>query len=145
MIVIVDSNKVISAVYTPKGAEASIFSAKSRIQFIAPDYIIEEINDHIDEIAEAISRPKKDTRKLFSDILANIKIIEVAKIPKKDIAEALAITKDIDPKDIPFVSLYFFTKHKLWTGDRKLISGLKNKGYDVCITTTELRKSLYKK
>ena len=33
----------------------------------------------------------------------------------------------------------------IWTGDKILINGLKEKGYDICITTEELKKYLYKK
>lgn len=38
-----------------------------------------------------------------------------------------------------------YKKYKIWTGDNALANALKEKGYDICITTTELRHKLYKK
>jgi len=36
-------------------------------------------------------------------------------------------------------------KHKIWTGDKVLINGLKEKGLDICVTTEELILKRYKK
>ena len=38
--------------------------------------------------------------------------------------------KDIDPKDMLFVALTLEVEGLLWTGDAKLRTGLKNKGFD---------------
>jgi hypothetical protein len=43
------------------------------------------------------------------------------------------------------VALHLFKKHKIWTGDKVLINGLQSKGYDICVTTTELKTKMYKK
>jgi predicted nucleic acid-binding protein len=145
MIVIVDSNKIMSAIYTPEGVEASMFLAKSKIQFIAPDYVLEEIDEHLDDIADAVAISKRKIQKLVSDIFFGIKIFETAQIPKEHVIKAISLVKDIDYKDFPFVALHLHIKHKLWTGDTALVKGLKQKGFDICITTAELKKSLYKK
>jgi len=52
------------------------------------------------------------------------------------IAEALTI--DIDPDDISFVALSIFLDAYLWTGDKSLYNGLKNKGYNSVLSTFEL-------
>jgi predicted nucleic acid-binding protein len=66
-------------------------------------------------------------------------------IPKEDVVEAYKIVCDIDLDDLAFVALHLHTKHKIWTTDMQLQSGLKAKDYDICINTAELKKSLYKK
>ena len=43
MILITDSNLIVSALITPHGAIASIIKAKHNFQFIAPDFIFDEI------------------------------------------------------------------------------------------------------
>ena len=145
MIIITDCNEIISAIYAPKGAVAQIFSSKSKIQFLAPDYILEEVFEHLQDIAEELGLPSHEVRKRLADITKAIIITEVAKIPKKYIVEAVEIAKDIDPEDAPYIALHLYKKHKIWTSDKVLINGLKKKGYTICVTTSELKKHLYKK
>lgn len=60
MIVIADSNLVISGLYLPNGVVATILKAEKNIQFIAPDFIFNEINNHLTEIANKTGKPKKN-------------------------------------------------------------------------------------
>ncbi len=145
MIIITDCNEIISAVYAPKGAVAQIFTSQSNIQFLAPDYILEEVFEHLQDIAEALDLPYNEVKKRAKKITKEIKITEVAKIPKKYIEKSVEIAKDIDLEDAPYIALHLYKKHKIWTSDKILINGLINKGYDICITTSELKKHLYKK
>ena len=62
MILITDSNIIISALITPKGIMASIFKQKSRLQFTAPDYIFEEIAQHWDKIVECSDLTEKQLK-----------------------------------------------------------------------------------
>lgn len=48
------------------------------------------------------------------------------------------LVKDIDKKDMLFVALSIQMDLKLWTGDKKLIQGLRAKGYKNVIETKEL-------
>jgi len=86
-------------------------------------------------------------RELFAELnyyKTRITFTQTDNIPKKIAKEAYNVVKDIDVDDADFVALHLYKKHKLWTGDRKLINGLLAKGYDICITTAELKKRLYK-
>ena len=40
--------------------------------------------------------------------------------------------------DLPFVALTSYLEGMLWTGDVKLLNGLRAKGYQKCISTEEL-------
>jgi len=87
-------------------------------------------------------------RELYGELMfykTRITFTDVATIPSKYVVKANAVVKDIDEDDLDFVALHFYKKHKLWTGDKKLINGLKAKGYDICITTDQLKQKLYKK
>jgi predicted nucleic acid-binding protein len=48
MIVIADANIIISALITPKGVNGLILNSKNKVQFIAPDYLKEEVKNHWD-------------------------------------------------------------------------------------------------
>jgi predicted nucleic acid-binding protein len=145
MIVIADSNIFISAIYTPNGVIAKILSAKSKIQFFVPDYVAFELKAHLPEIAKKLGKSNREVKILMEKYIADVKMINSDSIPRNISEKAIEIVRDIDIDDFPFVALHLYTKHKLWTGDTVLIKGLKEKGFDICITTSELKNSLYKK
>ena len=141
MILITDSNIIFSALKSPSGVVAKILTEKSNIQFYAPSYLIDEVKNHSDKISD---NPKDVLRKM-KILLEKIKIINVDAIPKKEVIKAINIVKDIDINDAFFVALHFYKKHKIWTSDKVLIKGLEKKGYNICVTTAELKTKLYKK
>ena len=93
----------------------------------------------------ATNRNKKELNKILKTLVQKIKIIPVEEIPKIYINSAIEIVKDIDLDDAFFVALHLYKKHKIWTSDKVLIKGLKKKGYNICVTTAELKAKLYKK
>lgn len=145
MIVIADSNIFISSIYTPDGSTANILTAKSNIQFFAPNFVFEEIKNHLSEISDKSGKTKREISNILQRITSNVIFYTVDDVPKKYTQKAIEIVRDIDIFDAPFIALHLYKKHKIWTGDRILINGLKKKGYDICITTTQLKKMLYKK
>ena len=54
MIVIADSNIFYSSLITPNGTIAAILKDRN-MQFLAPDYIIEEVKEHITDIQKALT------------------------------------------------------------------------------------------
>ena len=146
MTVIADSNIFYSALITPNGYIATILKDKN-LQFLAPDYIIEEVKEHLDDICKRIKnvKTKKQLLAELMCILENVKIIALSTLSKKNIQKAITIVEDIDEDDYPFIALYLQYKHKIWTGDKVLINGLKEKGLDICVTTEELILKRYKK
>lgn len=145
MIVIADSNLIISALYSPTGTIATILKTEKNVQFMAPDFIFTETTNHFTEIGAAINKSKKELHIEFKKIVANIKFVPVSKIPIIHITRAISIVQDIDIDDTFFVALHLYKKHKIWTCDKALINGLEKKGYKICITTAELKLKLYKK
>ncbi|MDR2147914.1 MAG: hypothetical protein LBE91_15790 [Tannerella sp.] len=145
MIVITDSNIIFSALISPNGVVASIFSAKSNLQFLAPGYLFEEVYNHLNKIAEKTSLSKKELSERIKMFQKRIKVIDTKEIPQKYIIEAFSIVENIDIDDIYFVALHLYKKYKLWTSDKQLIAGVEAKGYKIFITTAEIRKKLYKK
>ncbi|MFA7445246.1 MAG: PIN domain-containing protein [Flavobacteriaceae bacterium] len=145
MIVIADSNIFFSALLTPKGVIAQILTSKSKIQFLVPDYLIEEIEEHLQRIADYVNKSKTEIKQNLKQLMVKITIVPTEEIPMKYRQKAVEIVSDIDKDDAPFLALHFYKKHKIWTGDRTLIDGLTAKGYDIFVTTTQLQDKLYKR
>jgi predicted nucleic acid-binding protein len=145
MIVITDSNIIISALIKPNGTVAKVFKSKSQIQFYAPSFLKDEIENHFSKIVQLSDLTKKEVQAELTFYFKRIKFIDISNIPKKYILEAFDIVADIDPDDVFFVALSRFKKHRLWTSDKVLIKGLEKKGYNICITTKEIKSNLYKK
>ena len=146
MIVISDANIIFSCFYKPNGAIATILKKeKKNIQFIAPDFLLEEVEEHLFEIMAKTNITKIKARALLKEFTKNITFYKLDDIPDEYIDKAHKIVENIDPDDYPFVALHLKEGHKIWTCDVKLINGLIEEGYDICITTHELRAKTYKK
>lgn len=130
---------------TPKGVIAQILTSRSKIQFLVPDYLYEEIEEHIQMVADYTGKPKAEIKKILKQLTAKVVVIPTEEVPLKYKQEAVRVVSDIDKDDAPFVALHLYKKHKIWTGDKNLIEGLTAKGYDIFITTNELKTQLYKK
>ena len=141
MIVIADSNIFYSALIAPNGEIATILKDRN-MQFIAPDFIIEEV-------IKAGWRKDKTEKKILAELkqlLEKITIIPLDEITKKNIQDAFEIVKDVDKDDYAFVAVHLQFKHKIWSRDEALIKGLTEKGYGhFFISTDEVRRHLYKK
>lgn len=145
MIVIADSNIIFSALLTPKGVIAQILTSKSKIQFLVPDYLYEEIEGHLQMVADYIRESRAEIKKRLNQLMVKIVVVPTEEVPLKYRREAVKIVSDIDKDDAPFVALHLYKKHKIWTGDRILMNGMRSKGYDIFITTDQLKRKLYKK
>lgn len=146
MIVISDTNVIYSAQLTPNGTIAKIISAKKKFKIVAPNYLLEEIEEHFDEIvAQSKTLNYKELKELLDDYKQKIQFIAIDDIPSKTIQIAYNLVKDIDEEDVFFVALAIYKQCKLWTTDRTLANKLKAKGFKKIITTKELKLYLYKK
>lgn len=147
MIVIADSNIFFASLIAPNGEIATILKDKN-MQFLAPDYIIEEVKDHID-IIQKKRKKNKTKRQILVDLdllLKNIIIIPLEELSNKNIQKAFSIVKDVDEDDYAFIAMHLQYKHKIWSRDEELINGLTERGYGhFFISTDEVRKHLYKK
>ncbi len=79
-----------------------------------------------------------EVEELEMAVIKNITFINEGLISKKIISSVEKLLKDIDLADVPFVALTKDLNGKLWTGDKKLIDGLKSKKFNSFITTLEL-------
>ena len=74
MIVITDSNIFFSALISPDGVVAKILNEKKKIQFLVPEYLLDEVEEHLPRLSKFLNKTKK---KNTMDIVKYYKTISV--------------------------------------------------------------------
>ncbi len=78
-------------------------------------------------------------------VLKRIDFINEDQISNKSWLKARELTLDIDVKDVNFVALTIESEGLLWTGDEKLYTELKKKGFNQVLNLEDLKKLVKKK
>ncbi|MCG9881697.1 MAG: PIN domain-containing protein [Bacteroidia bacterium] len=143
MIIIVDTNIVFSAILNVNSRIGRILlGSKNHCQFYTCEFLRVEIINHKKKIISLTALTEIEVEELIQLVTRKITFINEGLIPPKTNLFAEKILEEIDPADAPFVALTKHLKGKLWTGDKKLITGLKNKNFPNTIDTTELMEYL---
>ena len=82
-----------------------------------------------------------DFFEVYFNISRRIRFINEEQIPYSVWEKALAFTTGIDESDTPFVALSLYLNGYLWTGDKKLVRGLSERGFQKILTTADIFKS----
>lgn len=106
--------------------------------FYAPRYVRDEIWNHHDRLKKIVKLSDDDFIEVYELILRNVTILDHSIADKTNYREAFELCKYIDRDDIPFVAFSLYLNCKLWSGDKKLIKGLKERGFDEIVTTSDL-------
>jgi predicted nucleic acid-binding protein len=139
MRVAVDTNIVFSAILNSNSLLAEILQyPKSGLHFYSTDLLLIEINEHKEKLKLISGLNETELNKSISTIFSKIRIINANLIPPNVFIEVENLVKDIDIDDTEFVALTSHIHGKLWSGDKTLLNGLKNKGWSKYITTNEL-------
>jgi predicted nucleic acid-binding protein len=90
------------------------FKAKSKIQFVAPDFLLTEVQFHLLKIVELLGLTKNKVLLNLDTLKQKIKFINIDDIPNRYIINTYEIVKNIDAEDTFFVALNLYKKHKIW-------------------------------
>jgi len=117
MELVLDANVVFSALI--RDSHTRHFLLFSGHSFYTPEFVFEEINDHIDEIKEKTMLSEPEIREILSNIIifSGIKIIPLAEL-KSNRDEAKRISPD--PNDIHYIALALKRKCAIWSNDKDL-------------------------
>lgn len=139
MKIIVDTNSVFSAILNSQNTIGKILlRSKKDIQFYSCSYLRTEIKLHRAKLLKLTRLSANNLSELEDIVMHQITFIDERLIPKKLLVNAQKLLQDIDENDIFFVALTDFLNGKLWTGDKQLYNGLKNKKYHEILSTSEL-------
>ena len=120
---VIDANVLISALI--KDSRTRHFLILSGNVFYVPEFVFEEINDHINELKQKTSLSEDQIKELLQQIiiLGNINIIPFEEFKKfEEIARS--ITPDFD--DIAYIALALKLKCSIWSNDKDLKRVLKS-------------------
>lgn len=140
---VVDTNIVFSAFLNSAGRIARpLISGQRFFRFYAPDYLHHELETHRPRIMRFSGLDDAEFMELHHLLLRNITIIDLSVIASDVINQAKGLCMDVDLDDFPFVALGLHLKAPLWTGDKRLMTGLSAAGQVSFITTGEIHDAL---
>lgn len=73
-------------------------------------------------------------------VIRRVTFINEDQISKEAWLKAKQLTRGIDIKDISFVALTLDMHAKLWTGDKKLYTGLRERGFYDVLSAEDLER-----
>jgi len=127
--VVIDTNLIFSALI-PKASKIREVLFESDMQFYSPNFLITEIYAHKDKLLKHSKLNDSEFYLLFNGIVERITFVPIDYIGKNSRQRAYDLCKDVDIKDTPFIALAIDLGIPLWTGDKKLMDGLKLKGFN---------------
>lgn len=140
MIIIVDTNIIISACLDSNSdLYHLITSSFNKIDFVTPEFSLKEIITHQENICK---KSRKNIAIFKTNLLATLNCITVLsddELTESDIENAENFTRQIDIDDTIFIAFALALNSLLWTGDRKLLNGVKRNGFTNIISTKELK------
>lgn len=141
MRVIVDANIVFSGILNSKGKIGDLLiNSQKYLEFIAPDFLREEIFKHYSRLCKISSMALEQVRESEFQVCKDITFISEEQIRLSTWLESEKLVADIDPKDTHYVAYSKHFRCKIWSGDKVLMNGLAKKGFTNFITTDELFK-----
>jgi predicted nucleic acid-binding protein len=139
MNLVVDTNIIVSVLITPKGTISRLlFQDLSDSQLVAPHFLFDELVSKYDKILKLTELSDEELKELFYLLVKHIDFIDNDLISEENQRKAYEIVKIIDKKDLLFVALSIQTGFTLWSGDLKLVNGLKSQGFFNVIVTKEI-------
>lgn len=143
MKLVVDTNIIFSALLK-KNSKALDIIMRDDVEAFIPKFLMIEIFKHKERIIEISKLSEDEVLESLYLILKYCTILNDEDIAEKILNQAFHYVKEIDPKDVVFVAAAYILDAKLWSGDKKLINGLKDKNINISIQTKELIEILKK-
>lgn len=90
-------------------------------EFYVPEFCIEEVEKHVNEIVDRSSLTVENVYLLFSVLLASVQVVPAERIIEK-CKEAEKVIGKIDRDDVPFVALALsFPNDGIWSEDKHFL------------------------
>ncbi|MEI6694418.1 MAG: PIN domain-containing protein [Bacteroidota bacterium] len=146
MKVVIDTNIVFSAILNTQSRIGHlILNGSKHFDYYTVAQLKQEITEHHKKIMKITGYSEIQFLEIYQLIVNKIKFVDDILISDKDIEKAFKLVSDIDEEDSLFVALSNHLHSNLWTGDKKLLNGLKKKGYIRVLSTDDLYKIYFEK
>jgi len=141
VILVVDTNIIFSGILSPEGTISDLLlNSTDSFTFYAPSAIIDELDKHHKKLVKISGLSDSEIQFLRRMLLRKIELIDLESIRSTTWENALELTGNVDEFDAPFIALSLELEAPLWTGDKKLIKGLKTKGIEWILDTNQIIK-----
>lgn len=139
MKIVVDSNIAFSAILNTKSKIGQLIIYGSQFfDFYTVGLLKDEIVKHQRKILHLTGFTEEQFSEIYQLITSRIRFVDEILLTDKEIAKAVDLVSGIDNDDALFVALNNHLLAILWTGDIRLINGLKNKGYTRILATDDI-------
>ena len=139
--IVVDTNIIFSCLLNTQGKIGDLlFNSDEVFEFYSNDYMRLEIHKHWAKLKKISKLKEDDLETAYEKLLSKLVFINEESIPKEIWEKAEQIVIDFDIDDLDFVALTKYIKGSLWTGDKILHFGLKEKRFRTVYNTDELLK-----
>ncbi|RZN40074.1 MAG: hypothetical protein EFT35_03345 [Methanophagales archaeon ANME-1-THS] len=139
LVLVVDANRVFSTLLSKGGAFDVFLASKllKRFEFIALEYLFQEIGMHFDELVERSKLSSEELTKVFRFVKEEIEFI-----PFEEFKEYAGEAEEIAPhvKDLQYFALALASECGIWSDDKAFKKQSRVKVY----STEELLKLLSK-
>lgn len=123
---VVDANVLISILISGKSSYKLILTY---LDLFTPDFALEEIEKYKSVIFEKSKLKPDELRQFTFHVFNQIAVVPSFAISDEAILKATELAHDIDVKDASYLALSIQLDLVLLTRDKKLIQGLKRKGF----------------
>jgi predicted nucleic acid-binding protein len=139
MKIVVDTNIVFSAILNTQSKIGQLLINGSKyFDFYTVCLLHDEIIAHKDKILNSTKYSQDQFSGIFEIIASRIVFVDDILLNDNDLKDAAELVSDVDPDDALFVALTNHLVADLWTGDKRLLIGLKKKGFSRILTTDEI-------
>lgn len=133
-LIIVDTNILFSALLNSQSSFAEILLG-SDYRFFVCEQVLVELFKCKEKLVKVSQLSEDEIVQIYQILLRRITLYKEDLITADNRAAAYALCKDIDESDTPHVALTLELKGLLWTGDKKLKEGLRQKGFNQFFST----------
>ena len=134
---VVDTNIVFS-ILQKEGITRKLFFFLG-VEFYAPNFLMVEIIKYKEKIVSLSTMNESEFISVVYKVFNKINFVNERLISAENRKKAYEMCKDIDETDTPFVALALELNIPLWSGDKKLVKGLKIKEFNKVLTTSDIK------
>jgi predicted nucleic acid-binding protein len=140
--IVVDTSIFISVLINPRNDIGEILlNPSSDCEFASPELLRSEYFRHRKKVLKFTKMDLPELREIEFILFDAITFLSPETIPLQIRTIADEITKKTDIDDSVFIASAIYLKGKLWTLDKKLITGVRSNGFNDIITTKEVRQN----
>ena len=118
--VVVDANKLAAALIRPTGYTA-LALARNDLEFYAPGFLLEELDEHLDEYAAKARCPRAEMRGRIEALAGRLRFVPLDALVATRGDARVRRAERVDPDDAPYLAtVAAIEADVLWTSDKAL-------------------------